>query len=241
MPRYDYVIERFKRYDAWRSVSHTGSEHTFRAVHSSTQLVYRYGWLGAAALLILVFMWTYQQFPAERVDEMTLEDFGALVRDRRATGLELTATACPDGIIGEIENDQIYWVELGYSGARWTATYDLPESVWAEQCTPPIFVQSQRLELLLVATLLVTLFYGGINAVVMARKWSPIQAITIRESSDSVVITEGGQELNASTYVQLDERFNLATDNISFRRVLSAAIVLAVIGVLLAILAAYII
>jgi hypothetical protein len=241
MPRYDYVIERFKRYDAWQSVSHTQTEHTFRPVWSSTRFAYRNGWVAAMLILIGLFLWVYRQFPAERVKEITLEEFGTYLRQHRETGLPLSATACPEGIIGEIDNEQIYWVELGYSGSRWTATYDLPESVWAERCTPPIFLQAQRLQLMLTATALLTLVYIAFNAFVMYQRWKPIQPITVREHGETVIISENGQELNPATYEQLDKRFKLRTDNIRPRKVVFAAIGFAIVGIFLSLLAAYII
>ena len=241
MPRYDYVIERFKRYDAWQSAKHTATEHTFHPVWSSTRFAYRNGWIAALLILIAVFLWAYRQFPAERVKEITLEEFGTYLRQHRENGLVLSATACPEGIIGEIDNEQIYWVELGYSGSRWTATYNLPESVWAERCTPPIFLQAQRLQVMLTATALLTIAYIASNAVVTYQRWQPIQPITIREHGETVTITENGQELNPSTYEQLDKRFKLRTDNIRPRKVIMAAVGLAMTGSFMAFIAAYII
>ena len=239
--RYDYAIERFKRYDAWQSVSHTAIEHTFRPVWSSTRVAYRNGWIIAFVILVGIFFWAYRQFPAERVKEITLEEFGTYLRQHRDTGLALSATACPAGIIGEIDNEQIYWVELGYSGSRWTATYDLPESVWAERCSPPIFLQAQRLQVMLMATALLTITYIASNAVVTYQRWKPIEPITIREQGETVIISENGQELNPSTYEQLDKRFKLRTDNIRPRKVITAAIGLAIVGIIMALISAYII
>lgn len=241
MPRFDYVIERFQRYDAWRRVSRTEDEQTFQAVWSSTRLLYRHGWIVALLILIGVVLFAYRQFPAVRVAMITLEEYGELVRQHRQTGLELSATPCRDGIIGEIEAKQIYWVQLGYNGSRWTATHDLPQSVWAELCRPPIFIQYQRLWLLLTTTILLALVYVTVNVIVTYRRWSPIQPITIRQHGETVIISEAGQELNPVSYEQLDERFNLLTDNIRLQKVIYAAIAFVVIGILLSLISAYII
>jgi hypothetical protein len=241
MPKYDYVIERFKRYDAWRKVSRTADEYTFRAVWSSTRWLYRYGWLGALILLGAVFVFAYRQFPAKRVAEITLEAFGDLIRQQQAGAIELTVSACDMGIIGEIDSEQIYWVELGYSGARWTATHALPASAWAAHCRPPLFIQYQRFWLLLTATILLATLYLAANVLWTYRHWSPMQSITIRQQGATVIIIQGGQELHPATYEQLDARFNLPTDNISLRRVIGAAIGFTLIGILLSFIAAYII
>ena len=241
MPRYDYVVQRFQRYDAWRRVSRTEDEHTFRPVWSSTRLLYRYGWIAALLILLAVFFFAYRQLPAVRVAVISLEEFGELVRQHRETGLELSATPCDDGIIGEIEAEQIYWVQLGYNGSRWTATYELPESVWAQLCRPPIFVQYERLWLMLTTTILLALVYVTVNVIVAYRRWSPIQPITIQRHGETVIITEAGQELNPASYEQLDERFKLPTDNISLQKVVFATIALVVIGILLSLISAYII
>src|SRR5688500_11214676 len=113
MPKFDYVVERFQRYDAWRRVSRTEDEQTFEAVWSSTRLLYRYGWIAAMVILLAVFVFAYRQLPAVRVAEITLEEFGDYVRQHRDSELELTATPCDKGIIGELDGEQIYWVELG--------------------------------------------------------------------------------------------------------------------------------
>jgi hypothetical protein len=241
MPRYDYVIERFKRYDAWQSASHTATEHTFRPVWSSTRFAYGNAWIAALLILVGIFFWAYRQFPAERVKEITLEEFGTYVLQHRESGLALSATACPEGIIGEIDNEQIYWVELGYTGSRWTAIYDLPESVWAERCTPPIFLQAQRLQVMSLTTALLIIAYIAFNAFVTYQRWKSVQPITIRAHGETVIITKNGQELNPSTYEQLDKRFKLPTDNIRPRKVALAAIGLAIIGSFAALISAYII
>jgi hypothetical protein len=241
MPKYEYVIERFQRYDAWRRVSRTEDEQTFEAVWSSTRLLYRYGWIAILLIIIVTFFVAYRQFPAERVAMITLEEFGTYLRQNRDSGFELTASPCDMGIIGELDGEQIYWVELGYNGARWTATYDLPQSVWAEVCRPPIFIQYERLWLMLTTTVILALLYIAVNALATYRRWSVVQPITVRRHGDTVIITEAGQELNPASYEQLDERFKLPTANISIRRVIVAAIVFVVIGVLLSLIAAYII
>jgi hypothetical protein len=241
MPKYEYVIERFQRYDAWRRVSRTEDEQTFEAVWSSSRLLYRYGWIAALVILLAVFVFAYRQLPAVRVAEITLEEFGDYVRQHQDSELELTASPCDMGIIGELDGEQIYWVELGYNGARWTATYDLPQSVWAEVCRPPIFIQYERLWLMLTTTIILALLYIAVNVIGTYRRWSVVQPITVRRHGDTVVISEAGQELNPASYEQLDERFKLPTANISIRRVVFAAIVFVMIGVILSLISAYII
>jgi hypothetical protein len=91
------------------------------------------------------------------------------------------------------------------------------------------------------ATILLALLYVALNIFVTYQRAKTLHPLTIREDGDTVIITEGGQELNPSTYQQLDQRFNIPTDNISLRKVIIAAIGFAVIGIILALLSAYII
>lgn len=240
MPRYDYVVQRFKRYDAWIAESQTEQSFTFRPAWSTTRFMYRGGWIIALLLLIGVFVFAYQQFPAVRVELVTLEEFGVLVRQNQAGEIELTGTACPLGIIGEVNSDQIIWVDLGYSGTRWTSTYNLDDSAWADLCSPPVFVQSQRLLLMLSATLILTILYYAANASVTYQHWHNRQAITIQQQGETVIITTDGKEINPATYDQLDTHFDLPTANINMRLVLRAASIFAVIGILLSLIAAYI-
>lgn len=232
MPQYKYVVERFKSYNSWKSRGIGSQESIFEAQWSTIRWFNRLSFLFMIVALISSTWFSIQIFSSDKAVELSLDEFGSLVREYRENEFAFTVSACPDGIIGELENGRTYWVELGYNGRRWTHAYDIPPSILADVCTPPLARQYQRMAMVIFSGILLGALYAGANYSLAKQRWSHIQPLTLREQGDTVVIFQNDIEYHPLNYEELDEKYNLPTDSILLQQVFRTALILIILAMI---------
>jgi hypothetical protein len=232
MPQYEYVVERFKTYHSWESRRVGSQESIFEARWSANRWFNRLSFVLMLVALIASTLFAIRVLPSDKAVELSLGDLGSLVQRYRENEYSFTVSPCPKGIIGELENGDIYWVELGYNGRRWTYAYDIPPSALADTCIPPLALQYQRMALVIVSGILLSALYAVGNYHMAKRRWSQIHPIILRKQDNTVLIRQNDIEYIPLTHEELDEQYNSPTDFIPLQAVYKAALILIILGLI---------